>query len=159
IAKIEKPQALADLEGIIEASDAIMVARGDLGVEMDLAQVPIVQKRVIGAAAEWGKPAIVATQMLESMVSGSTPTRAEASDVASAVFDGAEAVMLSGETAIGKHPVLGVETMRRIVGAAEEHLAGTVTAPSPPRRLVETKYRTAALAHGAWYVAHDLGAR
>jgi pyruvate kinase len=159
VAKIEKPEAVAALEEIVEAADAIMVARGDLGVEMDIAQVPVVQRRILASAQSWGKPCIVATQMLETMIQSSTPTRAEASDVANAVFDGADAVMLSGETAIGKHPVLVVETMQRIVRAAEEHALAQPWDESPPRRLVESKYRTAALAHGAWHVARDIGAR
>ncbi|HYE03730.1 MAG TPA: pyruvate kinase [Phycisphaerales bacterium] len=158
IAKIERPAALDDLDAIIEAADGVMVARGDLGVEMDLAQVPVVQRTLIAKADEWGKPCIVATQMLETMISSSVPTRAEASDVANAIFDGADAVMLSGETAAGRHPVLVVRTMRRIVEAAESAAARDGHAPSPPRRLVESRYRTAALAHGAWHIAKDLGA-
>lgn len=159
VAKIEKPQALAEIDAIVEAADAIMVARGDLGVEMDLAQVPVVQRELIAKADEWGKPCIVATQMLETMVENASPTRAEASDVAHAIFDGADAVMLSAETATGRHPALVVETMRRIVLAAEEKMRAGCTAPSPPSRVIQTRYRTAALAHGAWYVARDLGAK
>ncbi len=159
IAKIEKPQALEDLDAIFEAADGVMVARGDLGVEMDLAQVPLIQKRLIAKSDEWGKPCIVATQMLESMIEGASPTRAEASDVANAVLDGADAVMLSGETAVGRHPALVVETMRRIVLAAEERIATLRTQPSPAARLMKSRYRTAALAHGAWFVAQDVGAK
>ncbi len=159
IAKIEKPQAVAQMESIVEAADAIMVARGDLGVEMDLAHVPVVQKQLIATADSWGKPCIVATQMLETMIQSMTPTRAEASDVANAVFDGADCVMLSGETAVGKYPLVTVETMRRIVEAAEGRMLESSIAPSPPRRVVQTGYRTAALAHGAWHVARDIGAR
>lgn len=159
IAKIEKPQALDDLDAIVEIADGIMVARGDLGVEMDMAQVPMIQKRLIAKCDEWGKPCIVATQMLETMVTSSTPTRAEASDVANAILDGADAVMLSAETATGKHPALVVETMRRIVAAAEDHLVALRDRPSPSSRLIQSHYRTAALAHGAWYVAHDIGAK
>mgnify|MGYP001199449133 CR=1 FL=1 len=159
ISKIEKPQAVANLDSIVQASDAVMVARGDLGVEMDIARVPIVQHRIIAACQQWGKPCIVATQMLETMTENASPTRAEASDVANAIFDGANAVMLSGETAVGKHPVLVLETMRRIIEAAEEELNTTAADARPPARIIEQKYRTAALAHGAWYLARDVGAR
>jgi len=159
IAKIEKPQAVADLVAICQVADGIMVARGDLGVEMDIADVPIVQRRIIATADEWGKPCIVATQMLESMISASLPTRAEATDVSNAVLAGADAVMLSGETAVGAHPVLVVETMRRIIARAEDALREMRTAPSPPRGIIETGYRTAALAHGAWYIARDVRAK
>jgi pyruvate kinase len=161
IAKIEKPQAIEPqrLDEIIQAADGVMVARGDLGVEMDLARVPIVQKRIIECASAWGKPCIVATQMLESMITSPMPTRAEISDIASAILDGAGAVMLSAETASGKYPLLAVEYMRRAALAAEEELAAHHTSPSPPARLVESRYRTAALAHGAWHTARDLGAK
>lgn len=119
IAKLEKPEAVESLEPIILAFDAVMVARGDLGVEVPLEEVPLVQKRAIQIARENAKPVIVATQMLDSMIENSRPTRAEASDVANAVLDGADAVMLSGETSVGKHPITTVETMARIVSAAE----------------------------------------
>ena len=119
IAKIEKPQAVDNLEEIVDRFDAIMVARGDLGVELPLEMVPLVQKRAIVLAREAAKPVIVATQMLESMVSMSRPTRAEASDVANAVLDGTDALMLSGETSIGAHPIASVETMARIISAVE----------------------------------------
>ena len=119
IAKIEKPQAVDNLEEIVDRFDAIMVARGDLGVELPLEMVPLVQKRAIVLAREAAKPVIVATQMLESMVSMSRPTRAEASDVANAVLDGTDALMLSGETSIGAHPSASVEPMARIISAVE----------------------------------------
>jgi len=119
IAKLEKPEAVESLEAIILAFDAVMVARGDLGVEVPLEDVPLVQKRAIQIARENAKPVIVATQMLDSMIANSRPTRAEASDVANAVLDGADAVMLSGETSIGKYPQSTVKTMARIVTAAE----------------------------------------
>lgn len=121
IAKVEKPEAVAVLHEIVDAFDGIMVARGDLGVEMPLEGVPIVQKRTITEARRWAKPVIVATQMLESMIENPVPTRAETSDVANAVLDGADAVMLSGETGVGAHPVTVIETMARIIASTEEN--------------------------------------
>lgn len=119
MAKIEKPQALARLDEIIEISDGLMVARGDLGVEMPLEQVPGVQKRITRGARRYGKPVVVATQMLESMITAPVPTRAEVSDVATAVYEGADAVMLSAESASGAHPIGAVETMNRIAEQVE----------------------------------------
>ncbi|MEO9013813.1 MAG: pyruvate kinase [Terrimesophilobacter sp.] len=121
IAKIEKPQAVDNLEAIIDAFDSIMVARGDLGVELPLEAVPIVQKHAIEMARRMAKPVIVATQMLESMISSPRPTRAETSDVANAVLDGADAVMLSGETSVGQFPMVTVQTMARIIESTENH--------------------------------------
>ena len=115
IAKIEKPQAVANLQEIVDAFDGIMVARGDLGVELPIEDVPMVQKRCITMARESAKPVIVATQMLDSMISNSQPTRAEATDCANAVLDGADALMLSGETSVGEFPIESVKIMARII--------------------------------------------
>ena len=120
IAKIEKPQAVANLEGIVAAFDGIMVARGDLGVELPIEDVPLVQKHCIELARDAAKPVIVATQMLDSMITNSRPTRAEATDCANAVLDGADALMLSGETSVGEFAIEAVETMARIIQKTEE---------------------------------------
>ncbi|KAF1021522.1 MAG: Pyruvate kinase [Paracidovorax wautersii] len=119
VAKLEKPTAIHSLDGIVEATDAVMVARGDLGVEMPPEQVPAIQKRIVRACRKAGKPVIVATQMLESMIAAPVPTRAEASDVATAIYDGADAVMLSAESASGKYPVEAVGMMNKIIAQTE----------------------------------------
>ena len=119
MSKIEKPSAVADLENIIAASDAVMIARGDLGVEFPIEQLPLIQKRIVRLCMDLCKPVVVATQMMESMITNFMPTRAEANDVANAVLDGADALMLSGETSMGSHPAQVVEYMVRIIGAVE----------------------------------------
>ncbi|MGB0578790.1 MAG: pyruvate kinase [Limisphaerales bacterium] len=156
VAKIEKPQAMDQIAEIVDESDVIMVARGDLGVEMDVAEVPICQKKIIRTCHHHGKPSIVATQMLQSMIEAPVPTRAEATDVANAIFDGADAVMLSGETAVGAYPVQTVRTMRRINRNANDFRCAEKLTFEQPNRPRDSKYRTAALAHGVKVMASDL---
>lgn len=170
VAKIERPEAVEHITEIITAADAIMMARGDLGVEMDVARVPLIQKRVTRLARAAGKPLIVATQMLQSMINSPSPTRAEVSDIANAILDGADAVMLSGETSIGEYPVRAVQTMDRVANLTEDHereFAGW-TSERPAAATIEraidnpqvaTILRTeATLAAGAGRIADDVGA-
>ncbi|MBE7212948.1 MAG: pyruvate kinase, partial [Gluconacetobacter diazotrophicus] len=154
--KIEKPQALENLDAILKLSDAVMVARGDLGVELPPERVPLEQKRIVRAARQLGRPVVVATQMLESMISAPTPTRAEASDVAGAVFDGADAVMLSGETAVGQYPIEAVSIMKRIAMQVEADQGWQAqmetTRPAPDGTTAD------AIADAAQQVAQSIGA-
>jgi pyruvate kinase len=132
VAKIETRPAVEDFDAICGVADAVMIARGDLGVELPYEEVPILQKQLVRRALDLGVPTIVATQMLESMIAASRPTRAEASDVANAIFDGADAIMLSGETAIGAHPVLAAEAAMRIARLCEEQGAPHLAPGAPP---------------------------
>lgn len=160
VAKIEKREALNNLESIVEAADGVMVARGDLGVEIDVAETPVAQKRIIEVCRQKLKPVIVATQMLESMHENRRPTRAEASDVANAILDGADACMLSGETAIGRYPAEAVETMNRIMLYTERMMDGK-SSPCPvhsigPKLLDPI---TAVVTYRASSIAEEIGAK
>jgi len=158
IAKIEKAEAMQHIEAILDASDGLMIARGDLGVEMDVAQVPIIQKELIRRAQVSGKPVIVATQMLQSMIEQASPTRAEVSDVANAIFDGTDAVMLSGETSVGKFPVGAVHTMAHVAEVTEDYLirGGERRAAGVKTKMMQF---SAAVAHGVWQIVQDLNVK
>jgi pyruvate kinase len=134
IAKIEKPEAVTDLEGILSETDAVMVARGDLGVEIPLESVPLIQKRIVALAQDLAKPVIIATQMMESMMDNITPNRAEVNDVANAVMDGADAVMLSGETSVGKHPIEVIKIMSRIINEVEINYSNIYVKETLPKK-------------------------
>jgi pyruvate kinase len=153
IAKLERPEAVHNLPEIIDAFDALMVARGDLGVELPLEQVPLVQKRAVQLCRESAKPVIVATQMLDSMIENARPTRAEASDVANAVLDGADALMLSGETSVGRYPIESVRTMSRIIETVE---CGPLPVPALPR---SPRTTGGAISKAAKEVGETLGAK
>ncbi len=155
IAKIEKPEGVKNIDAIIDACDGLMVARGDLGVEMDVAQVPIIQKDLVRRCLTAGKPVIVATQMLQSMIEESSPTRAEVSDVANAIFDGTDAVMLSGETSVGKFPVETVRMMAHIAEITEAYL-DTIPAKSEPQLKLKTLQVSSAMAKGVWQIVQDM---
>jgi pyruvate kinase len=154
IAKLEKPQSIENLEEVIGAFDAFMVARGDLAVEMPLEEVPLIQKRIVELARRNAKPVIVATQVLESMTTNPRPTRAEASDCANAVLDGADAVMLSGETSVGDFPIITVETMAQIIEATEK-LGAERIAPLGSR----PHTRSGVITQAARQVGEELGAK
>ncbi|NOX85132.1 MAG: pyruvate kinase [Chlorobi bacterium] len=159
ISKIEKPQAIENLESIVHESDGIMVARGDLGVEMDLAEVAILQKQIIKMCKSQGKHVIVATQMLQSMIEEPVPTRAEVSDVANAIIDGADAIMLSGETAVGKHPVKAVKMMARIARNTSDYLKEKQTKKGQFIENAGLLNRKAAMARGVNIISQDVRAK
>ena len=162
IAKIEKPEAVERIDAILAVADGIMVARGDLGIEMPMSKVPGAQKTIIRKCLVAGKPVITATQMLESMIENVLPTRAEASDVANAVLDGSDAVMLSGETAVGKHPVRVVEAMAKIIASAEQHWRESrpvrKTIPELLKKIKEGQDVTEAVSLAACQLADQVGA-
>lgn len=158
IAKIEKQEALDQLEGILAEADGIMVARGDLGVEIDVAQMPVVQKQIVATCHEHQKPVIIATQMLDSMQHSSRPTRAEVTDVANAILDGADACMLSGETAIGQYPREAVRMMNQVALATEELFRDNVPQPPGNFRAEGLQPVTAAVVYGAGHIAAEIDA-
>ncbi|MFC1738042.1 pyruvate kinase [Planctomycetota bacterium] len=158
VAKIEKPQAIDQLEDIIRISDTVLVARGDLGVEMDLAQVPLIQKRITQLCRHLGKPVVVATQMLQSMINNPNATRAEVSDVANAIMDFTDAVMLSGETAIGEYPLEAAKTIRRIASVTENYLEQT-DSPRLKTSTTEELAQTAAMAHSVAQIIRGIDAK
>jgi pyruvate kinase len=158
IAKIETAQSIEHLDDIVQACDAVLVARGDLGVEIDLAQVPLIQKKITALGRQFGKPVIVATQMLQSMISSPVPTRAEVSDIANAIMDFADAVMLSGETAVGKFPVQAVETINRIALVTESFLEKTDFL-RPKVKTEQIYVITAAIARSVAQIVEDIDAK
>jgi pyruvate kinase len=158
VAKIEKPEALANLDGILATTDAVMVARGDLGVEIPMQGVPLAQKDIIRKCIYMGRPVIVATQMMESMIENAVPTRAEVNDVANAVLDGADAVMLSAETSVGKYPVFTVQAMTKIVEAVEEH-PEMYHHERPPMSRDEDRFISDSICYNACRLAKRVNAR
>lgn len=157
IAKIEKPEAIREVDNIIDVADGVMVARGDLGVELPMERVPLLQKMIVNKCIEIGKPVIIATQMMESMITNYTPTRAEVNDVANAVMDGADAVMLSAETSVGKYPVKVIEMMRKIITQVEELDAIYHKEHTPQIKTIT--YITDSICYNACSLAHHAGAK
>lgn len=157
ISKIEKPEAVVEIDEIIEASDGIMVARGDLGVEVPMQGVPLIQKMIVNKCHLASKPVVIATQMMETMIDNMTPTRAEVNDVANSVLDGADAVMLSGETSVGNYPVQVIETMGKIIAHVEESGQVQVQEENPPRYR-NKRFITDSICYNASKVADQVGA-
>lgn len=157
IAKIEKPEAVQNMKAIIKVSNAIMVARGDLGVEVPMERLPSIQKKIISSCIQWSRPVIVATQMMDSMIQNPSPTRAEITDVANAVYDGTDAVMLSGETSVGKHPVKVVEAMNKILAEAEKSLSLKEKRPKPSKK--SRTFISDVVCFNAAKTAEDIGAK
>lgn len=157
ISKIEKPEAVVEIDEIIEASDGIMVARGDLGVEVPMQGVPLIQKMIVNKCHLMAKPVVIATQMMETMIENLTPTRAEVNDVANSVLDGADAVMLSGETSVGKHPVAVIEAMSKIIAHVEESGQVSVDEENPPRYR-NKRFITDSICYNASKIADQIGA-
>ncbi|HRI00141.1 MAG TPA: pyruvate kinase [Saprospiraceae bacterium] len=157
ISKIEKPEAVRNIDKIIKASNGIMVARGDLGVEMPIEKLPSIQKMIINECIQRSRPVIVATQMMDSMINNPSPTRAEVTDVANAVFDGADAVMLSGETSVGKHPILVVQAMNRIIAEAEKNYSIQIKKPKASDK--SSTFYSDVVCFNAAKTAEDIGAK
>lgn len=157
VSKIEKPEAVVDIDNILNVTDAVMVARGDLGVEVPLQSVPLIQKMIVEKCHIKSKPVIIATQMMESMIESMTPTRAEVNDVANAVIDGSDAVMLSGETSVGKYPVEVIKTMSKIISHVEDSSEGNTKKDNPPR-LRNERFITKSICYNASKIADQIGA-
>jgi pyruvate kinase len=159
LSKIEKPEAVRNIKEIVRASNGIMVARGDLGVEMPIERLPITQKEIVLLCMQYARPVIVATQMMDSMINNPSPTRAEVTDVANAVLDGADAVMLSGETSVGKHPALVVEAMTRIIAQAELHYWPQIESKRPHPVEKSRVFHSDVVCFNACRVAEEIGAK
>lgn len=159
MAKIEKPEAIKNIREIVRASNGIMVARGDLGVEMPIEKLPITQKEIVQLCMQFARPVIVATQMMDSMIKNPSPTRAEVTDVANAVLDGADAVMLSGETSVGDHPALVVSAMTRIIAEAEKHYWPQIESKRPRAVVKSRVFHSDVICFNACRVAEEIGAR
>ena len=159
MAKIEKPEAILDMDSIIQASDGIMVARGDLGVELPLEQVPLMQKEIVKKCLLHSKPVVIATQMMESMITNISPTRAETNDVANSVLDGADALMLSAETSVGEHPVEVIKAMRRIISYTEENREDIYYRQKAPLDIKNDRYISDSIISSACHLANQSGAQ